>query len=271
VTPARADSSVTRFTAPNYIVFERGVESSAPLLVFMPGTNGQPNRTSDFADVAAHQGYRVIGLEYNDTPAVAQICPRNPDPQCAAKFREKRIFGDGNFGLIDQRPEESIVHRLVTLLVRLDQDHPGEGWADYLDGGQPKWTRIAVSGLSQGAGMAAYIARKTRVARVILFSSPWDNYGRGRTLAPWMKDGAAATPAFLWFAEYHAKEPTADMIARAYKALGIPSANIRVFRLEPNGKAAYHPSVVANGGTPRNADGSPAYLNDWKFLLGDVH
>src|SRR4051812_28540919 len=36
--PAHADSTVHRFTAPNYVVFEKGTASSAPLLVFMPGT-----------------------------------------------------------------------------------------------------------------------------------------------------------------------------------------------------------------------------------------
>jgi dienelactone hydrolase len=271
VAPQHADSSVSRFTAPNYVVFERQTKSSAPLLVFMPGTDGIPNRTSDFADVAAHQGYRVIGLEYDDTPAVMQTCPRDPDPKCAEKFRRKRIFGEGRFDAIDQRPGESVVERLTALLTSLDRDHPGEGWLDYLDNGRPMWSRIAVSGLSQGAGMAAYIAQTTRVARVILFSSPWDSYGRNRTLAPWVRSGNGATPTNLWFAAYHEKEPTADLIARAYSALRIPSSQIRVFTLEPNGKAAYHPSGVTNGGTPRRADRMPAYLDDWKFLLGDAH
>ena len=271
VVPQRADSSVSRFTAPNYVVFERQTKSSAPLLVFMPGTDGVPNRTSDFADAAAHQGYRVIGLEYDDAPAVMQVCPRDPDPRCAENFRRKRIFGQGRFDAIDQRPGESIVERLSMLLASLDRDHPGEGWLDYLDNGRPAWSRIAVSGLSQGAGMAAYIAQTTRVARVILFSSPWDSYGRNRTLAPWVRAGNGATPSSAWFAAYHEKEPTADLIAQAYRALRIPSTQIRIFTLEPNGRAEYHPSGVTNGGTPRRADGLPAYLDDWKFLLGEAH
>jgi hypothetical protein len=148
-----------------------------------------------------------------------------------------------------------------------------EGWADYLENGQPKWSKIAVSGLSQGAGMAAYIAQKTRVVRVILFSSPWDNYGPRQTLAPWVVAGHGETPVDRWFAAYHEKEPTAATIARAYAALGIPSAQIRILSLEPAPNAsanAYHPSVVANGATPKAADGTPAYLGDWRFLLGTV-
>jgi acetyl esterase/lipase len=143
--------------------------------------------------------------------------------------------------------------------------------------GQPDWPHIAVSGLSQGAGMAAYVAQRTRTARVVLFSSPWDNYGPRHTLAPWLARGTGATPKALWFAAYHEREATADIIARAYATLGIPREQIRVFTLEPTptpGGAMsgnpYHPSVVGNGPTPRAPDGSPAYLTEWRFLLGDV-
>ena len=273
VTPESTDSSIHRFNDPHYVVFERTTTSAAPLLVFMPGTGGMPERTSAFADLAAHLGYRVIGLEYTDTPAVAQICPRNRDPKCSENFRQKRIFGDDATDVIDDRPAESVVNRLAKLLAALQRDHPDEGWADYLENGQPKWSRMAVSGLSQGAGMAAYIAQKTRVVRVILFSSPWDNYGAQQTLAPWVKAGHGETPADRWFAAYHQKEPTAATIARAYAALGIPSSQIRVFTLDPAPNApatAYHPSVVSNGATAKAADGKPAYLEEWRFLLGSA-
>ncbi|MEO8619448.1 MAG: hypothetical protein ABI625_00200 [bacterium] len=250
VTPESTDSSIHRFNDPHYVVFERTTTSAAPLLVFMPGTGGMPERTSAFADLAAHMGYRVIGLEYTDTPAVAQLCPKNRDPKCSEHFRQKRIYGDDVTDVIDDRPSESVVNRLTRLLTTLYHDHPTEGWADYLENGQPKWGKIAVSGLSQGAGMAAYIAQKTLVARVILFSSPWDNYGPRQTLAPWIVTGHGETPADRWFAAYHEKEPTAAAIARAYAALGIPSSQIRVFTLEP---------------AP-----TPAYLEDWRFLMGSV-
>ena len=54
-------------------------------------------------------------------------------------------------------PAESIVARLVAALRALDRQAPREGWGAYLDGDQPRWDRILVSGLSQGAGMAAFI------------------------------------------------------------------------------------------------------------------
>ena len=275
ITPAAADSSIKRFNEPNYVVFERHVKSSAPLFVFLPGTDGRPANTTEFSNAVARQGYRVIGLAYNDVPAVQQICPRDPDPRCAEKVRQKRVFGEDDTRLIDDTREESIVNRLVKLIEKLGREHPDDRWDDYLENGKPKWSRIAVSGLSQGAGMAAFIAQKNQVARVVLFSSPWDNYGRQHTLAPWVTAGPKATPSEKWFAAYHQSEPTAALIARAYSALKIPSDHIRVFTLEParmnaKGEIPYHPSGVVNPSTPRRPDGTPAYLDDWKFLVGDV-
>jgi hypothetical protein len=93
--------------------------------------------------------------------------------------------------------------------------------------------------------MAAYLAQKHVVGRAVLFSSPWDSYGgRGTppTLAPWLSR-AHATPASRWYAGYHGKENTAPLIARAYAALRIPPANIRLWTAEPaslNGPNPYH-------------------------------
>ncbi|HEY4216693.1 MAG TPA: hypothetical protein VGM67_06115 [Gemmatimonadaceae bacterium] len=274
IQPSAIAANVKRFDEAHYIVFDPSGPPDAPLLVFMPGTGGRPLNTTDFADLAARQGYRVIGLQYVDTPAVEQICPRNPDPNCSENVRRKRIYGDNVTSLIDDRPDESIVSRLTTLLQALDQRHPNEGWSRYLANGQPDWTKIAVSGLSQGAGMAAFIAQHTLVDRAILFSSPWDQLARTRSLAPWVLDGHGKTPVERWYGAYHRNELTADLIGRAYSSLNIPKDHIHIFTLPPAHSAGPNPnhaSVVANGSTPRAPDGSPAYLEQWRAMLGDMH
>jgi len=274
ITASSLDPTIRRFDNPHYIVFDSVVGPNAPLLLFLPGTGGRPQNTSEFSNAAARQGYRVIGLEYVDEPAVGQVCPRNPDPDCSEKVRRKRIYAEDVTSIVDDRAEESIVTRLTKLLSALDHDHPAEGWSRYLKDGQLVWSNIAVSGLSQGAGMAAYIAQRTAVSRVVLFSSPWDNYGPRHMLAPWVTRGAGATPADRWYAAYHRDENTADIIVRAYAALRIPRDHVHVFTLEPARRAGpnpFHPSVVANGATPRAADGTPAYLDEWRAMLGEVH
>ena len=271
VAPAATDSAIERFNDPHYVVFERGAPESADLLVFMSGSGGRPDGASDFLAVAARQGYRVISLAYNDLPAVVAICTPDPDPSCSGDVRQKRNFGDNVTRKIDDRPAESIVNRLVKLLRALDRDHASEGWGGYLAGDEPRWDRIAVAGHSQGAGMAAYLAQLRPVERVILFSSPWDSFGRRRQLAPWVLKGSGVTPSKRWFGAYHRKENTADLIAEAYRALHVPDAHVRVFTREPArmvGPNPYHLSMVGNGTMPRAPDGTPANADDWRFLVG---
>jgi len=116
--------------------------------------------------------------------------------------------------------------------VYLDREDPQQNWASYLDKSMPNWGRIAVAGQSQGAGMAAYMAKGQAVARVILFSSPWDfvaSNGRFQMMAPWLAM-PAATPVERWFGGYHQRENDAKLLAKSYAALQIPPQNIRVFR-----------------------------------------
>jgi hypothetical protein len=125
------------------------------------------------------------------------------------------------------------------------------------------WSRIVVSGLSQGAGMAAYIAKRTLVARVVLFSSPWDYERASQQLAHWIGE-PSTTPPDRWFAEYHRRENTAALLVRSYKVLQIPADHVRIFDLglpkdmKTKSDNPYHVSTV------RKAD----YESEWQFLYG---
>jgi hypothetical protein len=274
------DPGIQRFLGPNWILYNPPLKTTADLLVYLAGTSRGPSARppfralQSFLGAAADQGYRVIALEYNNYPAELQICARNPDPACAADFREKRIFGDNATALIDDTPAESIVNRLTKLIEYLDRTHPDEGWGAYLDNGMPRWSRIAVAGHSQGAGMAAFLAKRVALARVVLLSGPSDFTVPGRVLAPWISS-PGATPPDRWYAMYHQQERLAPVLQRACAALGIPPDHIRVVTLPPrvppwfNGRGdLYHLSDMADGTTPRDAEGRPLYLADWDFLLG---
>jgi hypothetical protein len=264
IKPSDADPTVTQFDDPNLVVFDKDVGPDAQLAVFLPGTNGRPQNVALLLSVVAAQGFRVIGLQYDDEPAVVQICPRDPNPGCSAAFREERIFGGKDGAPVQNPPQETVVARLVALLRYLDRQHPNENWSRYLVGDQPDWSRIVVSGLSQGAGMAAYIAKQKPVARVVLFSSPWDFIGRPGepVLAPWIGE-PSVTPMERWFAEYHQREKTANLIARSYHLLGIPGVNIQVFDLDLQ-------SSGRNSGNPfhTNTVRNPGYIPQWQFLYG---
>ncbi len=263
VLPSQTDPAIAQFNEPNVALIGKNEGANAQLAVFLPGTGGRPMNVMSLLRVIAGQGYRVIGLEYNDEPAVVQVCPRDPDLACSGDFREERIFGGKDGAAVQNPPQETIVHRLVALLRYLDRQYPADNWKHYLAGDEPDWSKIVMSGLSQGAGMSAYIAKRRAVARVVLFSSPWDFSGRERQLAPWLA-WPSATPPERWFAEYHRREKTADLVAQAYAVLRIPADHIQVFDLDlPEGKGGgggnpFHGSTVHLEG----------YVPQWQMLYG---
>ena len=268
VKPFDTDPGIKRFDRVNYVLFNQATASTANLLVFLPGTGGKPPGPRGFLRAAADAGYRVISLDYNDEPAVNVYCAKK-STTCSANFRRMRIFGEGISidASLDNSSAESIVNGLVRLLAYLDGKEPQQGWAGYLDNGAPNWRRIVLAGQSQGAGMAAFIAKTKFVARVILFSSPWDFFappGKPRVLALWLAK-PAVTPPERWFGGYHQREIEADLLAKSYAALRIPSQNIRVFT------GALQPlQSGTKDDNPFHGEGlsNPAYQQDRAFFLG---
>lgn len=264
VKPSDADPVITNFNEANLIIVPEGTKVKVLLVVFLPGTNGRPANTQLMLSVIAQQSYRTIGLSYNNEPAVVQVCSRNADPDCSALFRHQRIYGNVENAPISNSTDETIVHRLTKLLQYLNKTQPDAQWSDYLKNDRPDWSKIVISGLSQGAGMAAYIAQRESVARAVLFSSPWDYFGGDRSqLAPWIS-GPSVTPPERWFAEYHKRENTAEQIAMAYQKLRIPKEQVLIFDLDPAEKKAsnnpLHSSTVK----------LPGYENQWKWLYGSA-
>ena len=185
IRPSEADPAITRFDDPNYVVFDEQSSPESQLVVFMPGTDGKPGNAALLLRQVASQGYRVIGLEYNDDPAVVHVCPQSLFPTCSGNFRQRRIFGGDVKSVVENTQSETIISRLVNLLRYLEGHDAARHWDGYLSNGEPNWSRIVVSGLSQGAGMAAYIAKRRSVARVVLFSSPWDFQRSSQRLVRW--------------------------------------------------------------------------------------
>lgn len=264
VLPSQANPALKQFDDPN-VVLTPANSSGAPLAIFLPGTHGKPLNATNLMNVIAGQGYRVIGLTYDDEPAGTQICPRDPNPACFTGFHAMRVYAQGPAS-VSNSYAESIDGRLVSLLQYLALEHPDAGWSDYLAADtHPQWSRILVSGLSQGAGMAAFIAKAHEVYRVVLFSSPWDNIGRDHRPAPWLSE-PSATPTERWWAERHVQENTTEWIANAYRALHIPPQHILLFNQGLSGqqseeaKNPYHPSTIRN----------PAYEAQWREMYGSA-
>ncbi len=257
VRPSTADPRITAADSAHLVKYTPG-KDGAPLLLFLPGTNGFP-REMEFHDTALDLGYRVISLAYITKVAVAAVCTGErlaADPNCAAHFRQQRIYGDAPTRVIGDQPQDAIVSRLTTLLRYLVRSDTAGHWGQYLDDDKPRWNRIAVSGQSQGGGMAEFIGQRELVARVISFSGGWDYSAPGK-IANWYSS-KGVTPPDRWFATYHVEEPTAGAMAEICNALGIPRAH----------QFALHEPVRAGKTAHGEGLNNTAYRNIWITMLG---
>lgn len=264
VKPSGTDPGITAFDHEHCVVYDPRDED-ADLLVFLVGTADKPMAgPQGFFEAALGQGYRLVVLTYISYPAVAQVCTKarvRNDPDCAMRFRQRRIHGDGTFEAIPDQPHDAIVPRLTKLLEYLARHDPGGHWGRYLDEGRPDWGRIAVSGQSQGGGMAQYLGKKETLARVLSFSGGWDR-AAGGAMASWYAM-PARTPADRWYYAYHVEEPAAGKLERIAEALALPGDH--VFALDgPLDERARASRQPGHG----SSISAPAYRPVWIRMLG---
>src|SRR5690606_3166381 len=86
----------------------------------------------------------------------------------------------------------SIYTRTIKLLQYLAQQYPNERWHEYLlNADEMDWSKVAVSGHSQGAGHAAYFAKHFSVERSVMFAGPNDYSTYFNNAAPWLRNQGA--------------------------------------------------------------------------------
>ena len=282
VSPVTVNSRLVSWTDDHLVWLQVSVRASR-IILLLPGTNRQPAMGSAIGRIAAEQGYRAIGLKYADNIAIVDACSSDPNPRCMEQVRSEIIQGNDQSSHVSVDRDNSIDGRLADLLRYLDQRFPGEDWDQFLDAaGEPRWDRIAVAGLSQGGGHAAFIAKLRQVPRVVMFGAPADGYNG--QVAPWMQVGA--TPANRYFGFRHARDPFTS-IEPNWMALGLQSLG-SVMSIDEESDSTFggshmlltdampatgsyqhaHPSVFEDGTTPRRSDGSPRFATAWRYLLG---
>ncbi|MBJ2173662.1 hypothetical protein JBL43_05395 [Aureibaculum sp. A20] len=259
IKPSQTDSRIKNADTPHFVAYNPSIEQGK-LLLFIPGTNGIALKgPMNLFATAIKQGYAVINLSYINTPAIARICKGEnlaENSNCAADFRNWRVYGNTEFTLIEDASYDAIENRVVKLLMYLAEHDKRGNWNRFLENNAPKWSEIALAGQSQGGGMSAFIAKTHLVARVIDFSGGWD-YSAKNKIAKWYSN-PSVTPTDRYYGTYHKKEPTAETIIQTYKAMNIPEDHIYGFDLEvPEGKRA-HSNGVRNLG----------YNEQWIELLG---
>jgi hypothetical protein len=275
----------------HYVTFNKSVRQNGRLFVFLSGTFGVPRDYQWVLNEAANLGYKAIGLEYpddTDNPDrsdVSGICGSDPDPACADKVREETASGQPASPKLSVTPPNAITPRLVALLRYLSVRHPGDNWSAFFSPRGLRWGRLALGGHAQGAGMAAFLAKRHAVFRVVLWSGGTDYIPAIPGFADWVGD-PSATPANRYYGVVHRREPGFLTVLRGWDLLGLarfgPPALFRRHALQGihelvvdhaarNSTSvgnADHASTATDRATPLAAAGTPLYRLAWDDLLG---
>ncbi|MFN8219725.1 MAG: hypothetical protein U0S12_06285 [Fimbriimonadales bacterium] len=148
VKPSLTDAAITTFDSDHTVYIDPSVAKKNELVLYLPGTNGKTANTSGFCGTAARLGFHVVSLMYPDS-IPATIARNNPDPNAFLNFRLEIIEGGDRSKYLEVDRANSIENRLVKLLAYLAKERPTEGWGQFLQGANPNWEKIVVSGGSQ--------------------------------------------------------------------------------------------------------------------------
>lgn len=289
ILPALANPVLTTFLSANFIVRPDGATARGRLFVMLPGTTAIPQFYRDIVRTGAERGYHGIGLSYPNAQTVASFCTTSVDPDCIGKARAEIITGTDTSPVVTITPANSIAGRLADQLRYLHRIYPGEGWDQFLRGGEPDWSRISLAGHSQGAGHAGYAAKLFSLNRVAMFAGPGDT-GMGLTTAAAWLSLPNVTPPDRQYGFTHINDelvPVALLVSN-WASQGLASfggavsvdgsaapfggARQLTTALPPNPNppapvpSPAHSSPVVDAVTPRDTGGLPLYRNVWIYM-----
>lgn len=205
VLPSLTDPAIQQFNGPHSCI-EPTATPRGELLLFLPGTNAESGSGAlAFRQTAAACGYHVVSLMYPCDIAAQQACRNDEDPTSYGRFRLEILTGKDLSPHVQVSVTDSVFNRLTKVIQHLARKRPRQGWGQFLDGETILWSKIAVSGQSQGGGHAAMIAKQHLVARVIMFGSPKDYSARLQGPAKFYGP-PQQTPLTRFFAFNHAQD-----------------------------------------------------------------
>lgn len=206
IDPRDTDRAIDEWTEDHLVFIDPAARKKNILFVFLPGTNLGPAGYTTITRFAASRGFHAVALTYANSGTVNRDhCPGSSDPDCHENVRMEIIDGTDRTPLVTISRANSMENRLIKILQHLQRDFPGENWAQFLEGSEPRWPAIVFAGHSQGAGHAALLGKKHRVARVLMFAGGGDGDLVTGRLAPWMSK-PGQTPSSEYYGITHSED-----------------------------------------------------------------
>lgn len=289
VAPQTTDPNISTNLNNHYVSITRAVAPKNQLFVFFPGTGGVAFNYQEINKTAADLGFHAVNLTYPNDEAVNDLCGApNIDLECYRNMRLETIDGTDRTTLINVSRANSVENRLIKLLIYLRTQFPNDNWGQFLiDDSTINWSKIIVSGHSQGGGHAGIIGRYHPIIRAVMFAA-MDFNGPNFAPATWISmpetTPNASTPDKFWGFSHTRDESVSFTLLsnRVWTAYGM-NAFGAVVNVD-NSAAPYnnthsltsniecdnfHGCVAADARLVR-VNGVPVFKPVWEYLLSNT-
>lgn len=236
------------------------------LVVFLHGAgDSAPARcgSSAHGELLAGLGFHVFQPCYNSYYGVGNC------GQDIGGCRLEAFEGVDHHAFIAIAPPDAIERRIVRGLMHLQAINPEGDWQFFLDGDQPRWSEIIISGISHGASSAGVIGMNRLVDRVVMLSGPLDSD------QAWL-EGEPMTPRERFWGFSHTGDDQHAGHLEAFETLGLIGDATSVDGMTPPYGGSHrlitsaatgdgHGSTQAGGSSPQEA-GAYVFAPVWRQL-----
>lgn len=299
--PSLTDPALTNFNDQHFVALTTNASARLnKLLLHLPGSGHEPWQATNFILTAASLGYHAISIKYQNVPTIATFCTINSDLDCFRSVTEENITGafwadDDTNATKQVTLTDSITNRVVKLLTFLSTNAlaADQDWNQFLGPDGIQWSKVAVSGHSQGGSCALMLTKMYAVDRAALFSTvDWIRVPTNDR-PTWFAASGATPPerlyGFTHFEDFggdnHEEQPTIwqDLGMTAFGPIlrvenyALPFAGshtlttlLRPGSTKENGELEYHPAVIIDRAIPTNATGGVTWVPVWSYMLTNV-
>ncbi|HQZ96610.1 MAG TPA: carboxypeptidase-like regulatory domain-containing protein [Pyrinomonadaceae bacterium] len=289
ILPQTTDPGITTNLNNHFVSINRSVTQKNQLFIFLPGTGGVGITAREINWTAADLGFHAINLTYPNDEAINDLCSATADLDCYANARLEVLDGTNRSSLVNVSRPNSIENRLIKLLIYLRTQSPNDNWGQFLiNDSTIDWSKIVITGHSQGGGHAAIIGRYHAVARVVMFAA-MDFNARSNAPANWIAQPNttpnATTPDRFWgFSHTRDDQVNFTLLTnRIWPAYGMPTFGA-VSNVDTQGPPfsnthslttdldcdVTHGCIVVDARLSRLPDGTPIYKPVWEYLLSNT-
>ena len=208
-----------------------------PLVVFLPGTNMEPDKHDLVLQKAAFAEYKAIGLSYDNTVSAKSACTGLEECglDCRGLMRKEVILGQDVSAQVTVDSGDSVLERLYRVLEYLDTTDPAGGWSAYyvptagnIRASNIVWSNLIVAGFSQGAGHAGRIAHEKQVHGLVMLDGGTDTCTDPATgtklAAEWITDTPDASSGRPKYAVSHQHGMTPYVVPVGWQAQGLSAS-----------------------------------------------